>query len=354
VQTQVSLVNLSKTYGAYKAVAETSFQVKRGEFFSIVGPRGCGKTTTLRMIAGFVHPSHGQILLQGENVTGLPPERRHIGMVFQNYAIFPHMSVAENVGYGLRLRKVAREEIAKKVHEALRQVSLEGYADRSPAQLSGGQQQRVALARVIVLQPRLLLLDEPLSSLDRKLRDEMRIWLKQLQHELDITTIYVTHDQDEALSLSDTIAVMSRGHVQQIAAPKEIYERPANRFVAEFVGESNILSASFIPDTQDKVLLAGGLECCCQPFDAHHKGQAILVRPEKILLGEQVKTVENRYRGKIVNISYHGAMEHFHVRLGEALVIQGERPNLGQAYLQVGEVVDVGWHRASTTLLGQD
>ena len=350
---QVELIKLSKSYGAQQAVAETSFAVRKGEFFSMVGPSGCGKTTTLRMIAGFVTPSEGRILLQGDDVTQLPPEKRNIGIVFQNYAIFPHMTVAENIGYGLRLRKVGREEIARKVQDALRQVSLDGYGDRSPSQLSGGQQQRVALARVIVLEPRLLLLDEPLSALDRKLRDEMRDWLKQLQHRLGITTIYVTHDQDEALSLSDRIAVMSRGHVQQIGTPTEIYERPSNRFVADFVGESNILPAVPAPGARDRVVLAGGLDCVCAPFDGADGDRAILVRPEKVLLGAAVEAAENRYTGKITGVTYHGAQERFHVQLGDRLSVKGERPNLGQGRLDVGGTVDIGWKRDSATLLAQ-
>jgi putative spermidine/putrescine transport system ATP-binding protein len=237
----VEVRNVHRSYGDFVAVNDANFSIAKGEFFSLLGPSGCGKTTTLRMIAGFVAPSHGQILLQGEDVTRTPPERRGIGLVFQNYAIFPHMTVAKNIGYGLRLRRRPKEEITRRVRDALAQVGLDGYEERTPDQLSGGEQQRVALARVIVLEPRLLLLDEPLSALDKRLRDEMRVWLKQLQNDLGITTVYVTHDQDEALSLSDRIAVMNRGVVQQIGAPSEIYERPRNRFVADFIGESNLI-----------------------------------------------------------------------------------------------------------------
>ena len=241
-----TLDSVSKTYGSFRAVSNLKVQVEDGEFFSLLGPSGCGKTTTLRMIAGFVPPTSGEVILSGEDVTRLPPEKRNVGIVFQNYAIFPHMTVAQNVGYGLKLRRMDKKLIAEQVERALQQVSMEGLANRMPSQLSGGQLQRVALARVIILEPKLLLLDEPLSALDKKLREEMRIWLKNLQHELGLTTIYVTHDQDEALFLSDRIAVMREGVIEQIGTPNEIYDSPATRFVADFIGDANIFPARVI------------------------------------------------------------------------------------------------------------
>lgn len=221
-------------------------EVERGELISLLGPSGCGKTTTLRTIAGFISPEKGQVIIDGKDVTKLPPNKRNIGLVFQTYALFPHLSVYENVAYGLKRRKVAKNVIAEKIKNVLELVSLTGFEERLPANLSGGQRQRVALARSLVIEPDLLLLDEPLSNLDAKLRDEMRAELSRLQHQLGITMIYVTHDQIEALSLSSKIIVMNEGNIEQMGTPEEIYEKPATQFVAKFVGFDNVLDASFV------------------------------------------------------------------------------------------------------------
>jgi len=221
-------------------------EVERGELISLLGPSGCGKTTTLRTIAGFISPEKGQVIIDGKDVTKLPPNKRNIGLVFQTYALFPHLSVYENVAYGLKRRKVAKDVIAEKIKNVLELVSLTGFEERLPANLSGGQRQRVALARSLVIEPDLLLLDEPLSNLDAKLRDEMRAELSRLQHQLGITMIYVTHDQIEALSLSSKIIVMNEGNIEQMGTPEEIYEKPATQFVAKFVGFDNVLDASFV------------------------------------------------------------------------------------------------------------
>ena len=223
----VELVGLSKAYSGAVAVSRVSLKIASGEFFSLLGPSGCGKSTTLRMVAGFVTPDEGQILIDGDDIVDRPPEKRDIGIVFQNYAIFPHMSVAENIAFGLRMRKVDRETIERRVRDALHQVGLDKYEGRYQRQLSGGEQQRVALARVLVTRPRILLLDEPLSALDKNLREEMKYWIKGLQRSLGITTIYVTHDQSEALTMSDRIGVMNKARVVQIGSPVEIYERPS-------------------------------------------------------------------------------------------------------------------------------
>ncbi|GIP30292.1 spermidine/putrescine ABC transporter ATP-binding protein [Paenibacillus sp. J23TS9] len=236
----VTLDRVSKTFGGAKGVEDVDVHIKPGEFFTFLGPSGCGKTTTLRMIAGFYYPSDGRILFGEQNVTNMPPNKRNTGMVFQNYALFPHMTVFENIAFGLQVRKQGKAEIREKVTRAQKLVHLDGYGERRIDQLSGGQQQRVALARALVIEPNILLLDEPLSNLDAKLRDETRQEIKRLQLELGITTIYVTHDQSEAMSMSDRIMVMKDGVVQQIGAPLEIYNRPANRFVASFIGETNL------------------------------------------------------------------------------------------------------------------
>ena len=240
----VQLVGLTKKYAGHVAVSEINLKIASGEFFSLLGPSGCGKTTTLRMVAGFVAPDDGRILIDGDDIVDLPPEKRDVGIVFQNYAIFPHMNVADNIAFGLRMRKVEKPEIARRVRDALQQVGLSGYEQRFQKQLSGGEQQRVALARVLVTRPRILLLDEPLSALDKNLREEMKYWIKDLQKSLGVTTIYVTHDQSEALTMSDRIGVMNKSRVVRVGTPTEIYERPGDLFVTTFIGESNLLDAT--------------------------------------------------------------------------------------------------------------
>lgn len=240
----IELIAVSKSYGAERVVKDVDLAIPRGEFVSILGPSGCGKTTTLNMIAGFHEPSGGTIRIRGRDEAGVPPEKRNIGLVFQNYALFPHMTVAENVGFGLRMQGQSQGEIGEGVQRALRSVHLEGYEDRYPKELSGGQQQRTALARAIAPRPSVLLLDEPLSNLDLKLREAMRIELKEIQQELGMTFVYVTHDQEEAMIMSDRIVVMSDGVVVQVGSPNAIYQRPKTTFVADFIGKSNILGVA--------------------------------------------------------------------------------------------------------------
>src|SRR4051794_37666863 len=237
----IRLVGVRKLYGDVVAVDGVDLDIRRGEFFTLLGPSGSGKTTCLRMIAGFERPDAGSIELAGDDVSRLPPAERDVNTVFQDYALFPHMSVGENVAYGLKVKKVAKAERAKRVEEALAMVRLDGYGDRRPSQLSGGQRQRVALARALVNRPRVLLLDEPLGALDLKLRQQLQVELKRIQQEVGITFVYVTHDQDEALTMSDRIAVMDGGHVLQVGSPRDVYEEPGSRFVAGFVGVSNLL-----------------------------------------------------------------------------------------------------------------
>lgn len=234
---------LTKMFGSLRAVDDVSFEIEEGKFFSLLGPSGCGKSTTLRMLAGFEQPTEGAVYIDGRDVSDVPPYNRDVGMVFQSYALFPHKTVGENVGFGLKMEGVPTEERTERVADILELVGLPGIEDRSPNELSGGQQQRVALARALVIEPEVLLLDEPLSNLDLKLRKEMQFELKRIQEELGITTVYVTHDQEEALSMSDELLVLNDGHAEQIGSPTEVYNRPVNRFVADFMGESNILPA---------------------------------------------------------------------------------------------------------------
>jgi ABC-type Fe3+/spermidine/putrescine transport system ATPase subunit len=240
----VEFQRVTKKFGSTVAVDDLDIAIKQGEFFSLLGPSGCGKSTTLRMLAGFLTPSSGRIKVNGRDITDLPPEARGIGIVFQNYAIFPHMNVFDNIAFGLVERGESKSEIKRKVEAALEQVGLSGFGERYERELSGGQKQRVALARVLVIEPEILLLDEPLSALDKKMREEMKFWIKDIQKSIGITTIYVTHDQSEALTMSDRIAVMNDGKMLQVGTPVEIYEEPASRFIAEFIGDSNLLGVT--------------------------------------------------------------------------------------------------------------
>jgi putative spermidine/putrescine transport system ATP-binding protein len=255
----LSIESVAKAFGGTQAVADATLSVARGEFVTLLGPSGCGKTTLLNLIAGFLQPDAGEIVIGGERVAGLPPHARNIGVVFQNYALFPHMTVAENVAFGLKMRRVPASEIAGRVREALETVRLPELGERKPRQLSGGQQQRIALARALVIRPALILLDEPFSAIDKNLRAEMQVELKRIQRRIGITTIFVTHDQSEALSLSDRIAVMSRGAVQQVSTPAELYRKPANQFVASFIGEVNRLRCTRRDEGDHAVLEAGGV-----------------------------------------------------------------------------------------------
>jgi putative spermidine/putrescine transport system ATP-binding protein len=316
------LAGLSKHYGEVVAVAGIDLEVQAGEFFTMLGPSGSGKTTTLRMIAGFEDPSTGTIELAGRDVSGVPPYDRAVNTVFQDYALFPHMSVGENVAYGLRIARVGKAERARRRDEALEMVRLPGYGGRKPGELSGGQRQRVALARAIVNRPRVLLLDEPLGALDLKLREQMQVELKAIQGEVGITFVYVTHDQDEALTMSDRIAVFNEGRIEQVSAPVELYERPATEFVAGFVGVSNMVERD---------------------------GARFTIRPEKIQLVDPAAAPNGlrTERGRIAEVAYAGMVTRYTVALeggGELQVIrqnvEGTSPD---AASEQGREVIVGW-----------
>jgi putative spermidine/putrescine transport system ATP-binding protein len=337
----VQLAGVAKRFGDVVAVAGIDLEIADGEFFSMLGPSGSGKTTTLRMIAGFEQPSAGTIRLHGQDVTRLAPFERDVNTVFQDYALFPHMSVGENVGYGLLVRRIPRSEREQRVADALRMVRLEGFEQRKPGQLSGGQRQRVALARALINRPRVLLLDEPLGALDLKLRQEMQLELHQIQHEVGITFIYVTHDQEEALTMSDRIAVFNRGRIEQVGSPADVYEQPATTFVAGFVGTSNLV------DGLAAVAITG------------HPA-LFTVRPEKIRLAEPADSVapdELSATGRIRSVVYLGADTRYHVALdaGEELVVtqQNLATSSTEALAQQGRAVRLIWKRQHHRELAQ-
>ncbi|MER3409276.1 MAG: spermidine/putrescine ABC transporter ATP-binding protein [Thermoleophilia bacterium] len=304
----VRLERVTKRFDDVVAVDDVSLDVPKGRFFALLGPSGCGKTTTLRMIGGFEQPTAGRIWLAGVNVTDLPPFKRDVNTVFQSYALFPHLSVFENVAFGLRRRGVRGQELKRRVEEALRLVDLPEVARRRPRQLSGGQQQRVALARALVNRPRVLLLDEPLGALDLKLRKQMQLELKRIQHEVGITFVHVTHDQEEAMTMADTIAVMNRGRIEQLGAPDELYERPRTAFVASFLGASNLLAGT--ANGNGIVRLDGGGEVRVrEAVLAGCSGRvAVGVRPEKIRLGP---VEENRLQGRVAEVAYLGVATQY-------------------------------------------
>lgn len=319
---EVRLERISKSYGDQRVVRDVSLRIGEGEFFTFLGPSGCGKTTLLRMIAGFVEPDEGALYLDDERVNQVPPWRRDVGMVFQNYALWPHMTVFENVAFGLRERKVSRAEVKTRVAKALEQVDLKGTEGRRPSQLSGGQQQRVALARTLVIQPRVLLLDEPLSNLDAKLRVEMRLELLKLQREIGLTTIYVTHDQEEALAMSNRIAVIHQGQVIQEGSPRDIYEHPANDFIAGFVGRSNLIAGKILNITREQIVVElanrSTLNLLHPPtLDAAQVGDCVLLslRPEAVELTEKNFRLDgsNRIEGKILASAYQGASIEYEI-----------------------------------------
>jgi putative spermidine/putrescine transport system ATP-binding protein len=323
----VRLVDLTRRFGDVTAVDAVSLDIARGEFFTLLGPSGSGKTTTLRLIAGFEQPDGGRVELAGDDVTSRPPHARDVNTVFQDYALFPHMTVRENVEYGLRIRKVARAERRTRAEEALVMVRLERFGERKPAQLSGGQRQRVALARAIVNRPQVLLLDEPLGALDLKLRQEMQVELKRIQGEVGITFVYVTHDQEEALTMSDRLAVFDGGRIEQVGTPADVYEHPANEFVAGFVGVSNVVERD---------------------------GRRFTIRPEKVrLLGEREDAgALHAEAGTVRDVAYVGMVTRYLVELDGGGELQVVRQNLETSSQEAQELrgrrVRVAWHEAQT------
>ena len=349
-ETIIRFDTVAKSFGSLAAVDGISFSAAAGETVALLGPSGCGKTTTLRLIAGFEEPDSGSIEIAGESMIGKRPYERNVGLLFQHYALFPHMTVAENIAYGLKHRHWPKAEIAARVTEMLRLVQLDGFGDRPPQHLSGGQQQRVALARVLATKPRLVLLDEPLSALDAKLREELRVELKQILTATGSTTIVVTHDQDEAMGLADRIIVMNKGGIEQQGAPDEIYAKPASRFVASFMGRSNWLDGT-VKDTHrgsfaNVVLESGLILNIANPGIPDDTAVSVGIRPERISLGlpadEDRVTGANQFDGQIAGATHMGAEIHYRITsaAGPLMVV---RPNSGERQFAPGETVRIGF-----------
>jgi spermidine/putrescine ABC transporter ATP-binding subunit len=357
---RIDIENITKRFGSMAAISEVNLTIREGELFTLLGPSGCGKTTLLRLIAGFYAPNEGRILFDGQDVSDRPPNDRGIGMVFQNFALWPHMTVAENVAYGLKLRKIRGSEIKDRVGAVFDKVKLAGFSDRYPGQLSGGQQQRVALARALVLNPKILLLDEPLSNLDAKIRVQVRQEIRKLQKELGITTMYVTHDQEEALTLSDRIAVLNQGKVFQVGTPKDLYERPQNRFVADFIGINNLIEGLVNSvDTQQRCLQAKtDLGVLSAVFDQRFQPGdrcVLCVRPENAAVGGEAAQGCNVVKGRITFAAYLGNTLRYDVELAPGTVFKVDmRAPWHHELLPTGTEVSVSFPASSTVAIRAD
>jgi len=357
----ISFSNVIKRFGATAAVDRVTFTVRAGETVSLLGPSGCGKTTTLRLVSGFEEPDEGSIEIAGESMIGKRPYERNVGLLFQHYALFPHMTVAENVAYGLKHRRWPKAEIGGRVKEMLRLVRLQGFEDRRPGQMSGGQQQRVALARVLATRPKLVLLDEPLSALDAKLREELGLELKQILTSVGSTTIVVTHDQDEAMSLADRIIVMNRGRIEQQGTPDEIYMRPQTNFVASFIGRTNWFHGMMTPVDSDgfaRLATAGGTLLAVKSSNPLSDGKwSICVRPERISVAHAPTNTsnpgENRLQGDVVDVVNMGAEFHYIVESTDGRIIAIE-PNRDGPRVQKGDRVHLQFRAEDCVVLAQD
>lgn len=343
---EISLLRIGKTYGTVAAVQDFTLRIGEGELVALLGPSGCGKTTTLRMIAGFILPSVGQIRIGERDVTGIPPHERHTGMVFQGYALFPHMTAAENVAFGLEMRKIPRPEIERRVKEALGLVRLEHLGGRYPKQLSGGQQQRVALARALVIKPDVLLLDEPLSNLDAKLRHEVRLEIRQLQQELGLTTVFVTHDQEEALTVADRLVVMNQGRIAEAGTPQDLYNRPRTAFVADFIGKANIFAGAVEGDGVFRT--EGGLRLIFSG-NAPEGPSVLAVRPEQIrLLPGGSEILPNAIPGVVRHATFLGAVTETIVALESGEIVSAHAQS---APVSPGAEVVAAWTPEASLML---
>jgi putative spermidine/putrescine transport system ATP-binding protein len=358
---EVRLHELTKTYGPVVAVRDVSVTIAPGSFFTILGPSGSGKTTTLMMVAGFAYPTSGEVFVDGKPMAALPPQKRDLGMVFQSYAVFPHLTVFDNVAFPLQIRKTSRSEILRRVGDALELVRLTGYEQRLPRQLSGGEQQRVALARALVFRPRVLLMDEPLGALDKKLRAHMQLELKHIQRHLHVTVIYVTHDQEEALTMSDRVAVMQGGRIEQVGAPAELYDKPLSRFVADFLGESNFLDAiavAALGGERWRCRATGGLEFSGVGAVPLQAGQPVTaaVRPEKLVQAEDAGAAAlgpgaNSCKGLVEEAIYVGDATRYRVGLGADGALSVKVTNrVGARPAATGAAIALAWSPEDTRI----
>jgi len=345
----VKFDKVDKSYdGKVLVVKDLNLDIAEGEFITMLGPSGSGKTTCLMMLAGFETPTNGEIYLDGNPISNIPPHKRGIGMVFQNYALFPHMTVYENLAFPLRVRKFSKDETDKKVEKALSMVSLSGFGSRMPAQLSGGQQQRVAVARALVFDPAVVLMDEPLGALDKNLRESMQYEIKHIHESIGVTVVYVTHDQSEALTMSNRIAVFNDGKVQQLSSPDKLYEEPVNSFVAEFIGENNTFQGEVedISNDRCKIKLDSGGEIVANPIRVKAKGEKSIVslRPERAIIDPEEK-MDNKFKGKIEEVIYHG--DHTRVRLdllGNKEFILKVPNSSARMDIKLGNEIKIGWN----------
>ena len=345
----VKFDKVDKSYdGKVLVVKDLNLDIAEGEFITMLGPSGSGKTTCLMMLAGFETPTNGEIYLDGNPISNIPPHKRGIGMVFQNYALFPHMTVYENLAFPLRVRKFSKDETDKKVEKALSMVSLSGFGSRMPAQLSGGQQQRVAVARALVFDPAVVLMDEPLGALDKNLRESMQYEIKHIHESIGVTVVYVTHDQSEALTMSNRIAVFNDGKVQQLSSPDKLYEEPVNSFVAEFIGENNTFQGEVedISNDRCKIKLDSGGEILANPIRVKSKGEKSIVslRPERAIIDPEEK-MENKFKGKIEEVIYHG--DHTRLRLdllGNKEFILKVPNSSARMDIKLGNEIKIGWN----------
>jgi spermidine/putrescine ABC transporter ATP-binding subunit len=352
-EVDIQLSRVTKRFGRVTAVDGVSFTVRRGSFFSLLGPSGCGKTTILRMISGFEEPSEGQILISGRPMTGVPAYRRPTNLVFQHLSLFPHLSVSENIGFGLEMKKAARPAIRREVAAMLELIELPGFGDRRIHQLSGGQQQRVAIARALINKPTVVILDEPLGALDLKLRNQMQLELKRIQREVGTTFVYVTHDQGEAITMSDHMAVMNQGRVEQIGPCEEIYDRPQTAFVAGFIGETNFLDGEVEGSRNGGALVrAHGLSVVTASDGIASGPVTLCVRPEKIRLGRSLENVGNVFPARVVEVVYQGGSSTYTVELENRLRLTATAQNADEEMrFAEGENVRVGWRPDSAVVI---
>jgi spermidine/putrescine ABC transporter ATP-binding subunit len=348
----VEIKNICKSFGEVRAVDHVSLEVQEGEMLCLLGPSGCGKTTLLRLLSGFLEPDEGIIIMNGKDVTNLPPEKRPTSLVFQNYALFPHLNVFENIAFGLRVQKLPMKEIRKRVNQMLEIVGLEGKGERAIMQLSGGQQQRVALGRALAMQPQVLLLDEPLSNLDAKLRTETRAQIRQIQRRVGITSIFVTHDQEEALTMADRIAVMRNGVIEQISTPRNIYHNPKNKFIANFIGKSNFLSGKY-DFTRNCFVLDDGQEIIANAPQQRGENNSFVLRPEYIALTTDLSSIPygyNKLKGIVEEVVFLGELTSYKVRISHHVSLSVQTYGYVQSH-KLDDQVYVYWKQSSGQVL---